>query len=211
MILWYAPYRAVNGAGEQARSGIQTGTDMKAGESMLIENRIERYVTEVTSNLPVYDRGRAGREISAMIRDMIRENAGGREPDILDARAVIGELGSPADMAGAWLEMKEEERIRREEEREAYGPEEEAGLSGWFRGAAGEIRRSGLPASHLTRERVLNAVLAVLTVLAVCLVAFGLIALGTRTIHTMLPVFLGCVMALLVMTGRGVLYRQSSF
>ena len=80
MILWCAPYRAVNGAGEQARSGIQTGTDMKAGESMLIENRIERYVTEVTSNLPVYDRGRAGREISAMIRDMIRENAGGREP-----------------------------------------------------------------------------------------------------------------------------------
>lgn len=115
MILWCAPYRAVNGAGEQARSGIQTGTDMKAGESMLIENRIERYVTEVTSNLPVYDRGRAGREISAMIRDMIRENAGGREPDILDARAVIGELGSPAYMAGAWLEMKEEERIRREE------------------------------------------------------------------------------------------------
>ena len=47
--------------------------------------------------------------------------------------------------------------------------------------------------------------------LAVALVVLGLVALGTHAISTMLPIFLGCVLTLGVVAGRGVLGTRFRF
>ena len=57
-------------------------------------------------------------------------------------------------------------------------------------------------------QKIMSVTMAVIMVLAVLLVGFGLLALGTHTINTMLPIFLGCIMALVAVTGRSVLIRE---
>ena len=90
---------------------------------MVIDRKIERYVREVMKYLPAGDRGLAQSEITEMLRDMVRDHAGDKEPDILDARAVIEELGSPEIMAMSWLEARHD-----------FGEEDESALpiTGWL-------------------------------------------------------------------------------
>jgi hypothetical protein len=53
-------------------------------------------------------RGEAEHELTELLLDLIRDHANGKEPDILDARAVIDEMGSPELMAMSYLETKGE-------------------------------------------------------------------------------------------------------
>ena len=179
---------------------------------MVIDNKIERYVYRVTSCLPAHDRSRAAKEISEMITDLVRDYAGDHEPDILDARAVISELGSPEEMASDWLEQKAERTARESAGRSSRTAGESALTS-----AAAHLSdhlKEGLSGRRLPvmtlagAQKIMSVTMAVIMVLAVLLVGFGLLALGTHTINTMLPIFLGCIMALVAVTGRSVLSRE---
>ena len=75
---------------------------------MMIDRKIQRYVKDVVAFLPARMKNGAEQEISEMITDLVRDYAGDREPDILDARKVIEELGDPEMMALSWLETAEE-------------------------------------------------------------------------------------------------------
>ena len=157
---------------------------------MLIDRKVERYVHEVISHIPAARRTRAARDVSGMVYDMIGDYAGGREPDILDARAVLKVLGDPKEIALTWLASDEDEK-----------------REGRF--AAGGLK---LPFSFSLSEgrvrKIVSVMMNICTFLAVCLVALGLLALSTHAINTMLPIFAGCVLGLVVVTGRGVLVRQ---
>ena len=160
---------------------------------MMIDRKIQRYVKDVVAFLPARMKNGAEQEISEMITDLVRDYAGDREPDILDARKVIEELGDPEMMALSWLETAE------------------------------EMKRESSPAKHLAAgagfdlelpslekmNRVLSFLMLIITVMAVVCIGFGLIALGTHLISTMLPVFAGCVLALLSLAGRSVILRQA--
>ena len=56
---------------------------------MMIDRKIQRYVKDVVAFLPARMKNGAEQEISEMITDLVRDYAGDREPDILDARKVI--------------------------------------------------------------------------------------------------------------------------
>lgn len=151
--------------------------DIEKGLQMLIDRKVAGYVRAVTNQVPLRDRGRVDRELTDLIYEMMKEYAGGKEPDILDCRDVLRDLGTPEEVAAAYIETKQ---------------------SGKKPGRTREFlaSRSG---------RMLRLVYTILTVLAVCLVAFGLIGLGTQTISTMLPIFLGVVIALMIVLMRSVL------
>ena len=88
---------------------------------------------------------------------------------------------------------------------------------------AEEMKREPSPVKHLgagagldlelpsleKMNRALSFLMLIITVLAVVCIGFGLIALGTHLISTMLPVFAGCVLALLSLAGRSVILRQA--
>ena len=162
---------------------------------MVIDRKIERYVREVMKYLPAGDRGLAQSEITEMLRDMVRDHAGDKEPDILDARAVIEELGSPEIMAMSWLEARHD-----------FGEEDESALpiTGWLSSVIPAIEKI----SWKKMNRAVSVMLMAFSVLAVFLVCFGIIALSTHMITTMLPVFLGCVLGLVAAAGRSVQVRQ---
>lgn len=160
---------------------------------MLIDRKVERYVESVVIFVPASMRARAARDVTDMVNDMIRDYAAGREPDILDARAVIKVLGSPEEIALTWMAANEERKLEKGSE-------------------AGILSGLDLPVisflSQARMQRYLSRLLSFFTVIAVMLVVFGLLALGTHAISTMLPVFVGLILALVSMTGRGVLIRQ---
>lgn len=160
---------------------------------MMIDRKIQRYVKDVVAFLPARMKSGAEQEISEMITDLIRDYAGDREPDILDARKVIEELGDPEMMALSWLETAEE--MKRES-----SPVKQL--------AAGTGLDLELPSLE-KMNRALSALMLIITVMAVGCIGFGLIALGTHLISTMLPVFAGCVLALLSLAGRSVILRQA--
>ena len=170
---------------------------------MVIDNKIERYVHRAVSCLPPYDRAKASKEISEMVRDLVLDYAGDHEPDILDARAVISELGSPEEMAAAWLEQKHDAMEKEAPLRESSFSSAASHLTGRLLGKA-KGNRKILPSTALL-QKTASIMMAVCTILAVLLVGFGLLGLTTHTINTMLPIFLGCIMALIAVTGRSVL------
>ena len=160
---------------------------------MMIDRKIQRYVKDVVAFLPARMKNGAEQEISEMITDLVRDYAGDREPDILDARKVIEELGDPEMMALSWLETAEE--MKRESSSAKHL-------------AAGAGLDLELPSLE-KMNRVLSFLMLIITVMAVLCIGFGLIALGTHLISTMLPVFAGCVLALLSLAGRSVILRQA--
>ena len=161
---------------------------------MVIDRKIERYVQEVIKYLPARDRGEAQSEITEMLQDMVRDHAGNKEPDILDARAVIEELGEPEIMAMSWLEARHDFGEDREED---------PAIAQWM--------SSFVPADRISWKKLNRAasiLLMTFSVLAVFFVCFGIIALSTHMITTMLPIFLGCILGLVAAAGRSVLVRQ---
>ena len=160
---------------------------------MMIDRKIQRYVKDVVAFLPARMKNGAEQEISEMITDLVRDYAGDREPDILDARKVIEELGDPEMMALSWLETAEE--MKREP-----SPVKHLGA-----GAGLDLELPSLEKMN----RALSFLMLIITVLAVVCIGFGLIAVGTHLISTMLPVFAGCVLALLSLAGRSVILRQA--
>ena len=80
---------------------------------MLIDRKVERYVESVVIFVPASMRARAARDVTDMVNDMIRDYAAGREPDILDARAVIKVLGSPEEIALTWMAANEERKLEK--------------------------------------------------------------------------------------------------
>ena len=162
---------------------------------MLVDRKVERYVQEVVRYVPPAWRGRAAKDVTDMINDMIGDYAAGREPDILDARAVIRLLGSPEEIALTWIASNES---RKKEGQSSTGGRTVFGIP---------LPDLSFLGSKKMRS-VVTIVMNVFSVLAVVLVVLGLLALGTNAISTMLPVFVGCILALVSVTGRGVLIRQ---
>ena len=160
---------------------------------MMIDRKIQRYVKDVVAFLPARMKNGAEQEISEMITDLVRDYAGDREPDILDARKVIEELGDPEMMALSWLETAEEMKS------------ESSSAKHLAAGAGLDLELPSLEKMN----RVLSFLMLIITVMAVVCIGFGLIALGTHLISTMLPVFAGCVLALLSLAGRSVILRQA--
>ena len=158
---------------------------------MVIDRKVERYAREVCLYLPPRERGEAELEITEMLMDMIRDHAGGKEPDILDARAVLEELGDPEIMALSWLETVEDS------DRAALpdGAKDRPGFLG--------------PLTLTKMNKAISMMLMLFTVLSVLFIGFGIVALTTHIINTFLPVFLGCVLALVSFAGRSVLVRQA--
>ena len=85
---------------------------------MLIEKKINAYIHNVIVRLPLYARNGADQDLRDMIYEMLDDYAGDHEPDILDCRDVLRDLGSPAEMAEAY---KQSVKLERERNREQEG------------------------------------------------------------------------------------------
>ena len=131
-----------------------------------------------------------------MIFRLIRECAGERVPDILDARAVIRELGAPENVALAWIDANEG---RGESAQAAFGMM--------------RILEKIPVLKRVGPEKIVNRtsqILRICSVLAFLLVLFGIIGIGTHISTSMLPILIGGVVALITVMGRSVLVAQNS-
>ena len=163
---------------------------------MFVKKKVERYVERAVRNMPLKYRGRAEREIRAEIYEAIDVLCGEREPDILEVREILKGIGRPEDKARSWLIKAKQEAGSKKRRLSTYGILEL------------------LSFDFISLEKMnalLQGILWVFTVLAVVLVVFGVVALSTHAISTMLPIFLGCVLALGVVAGRGVLNARLHF
>lgn len=68
---------------------------------------IERYLYAVTKRLPKEQRADIEKELAGLIEDMLAEKAAGGEPSQEDTRAVLLELGKPADLAAKYRGAKD--------------------------------------------------------------------------------------------------------
>lgn len=66
---------------------------------MTANDWIDRYIYAVTRRLPGRDRGEIGRELRALIGDMLEERCAGLAPSEQDVRLVLTQLGTPAQLA----------------------------------------------------------------------------------------------------------------
>ncbi|MDO4620784.1 MAG: hypothetical protein Q4B09_09210 [Lachnospiraceae bacterium] len=175
---------------------------------MLIDSKIERYVSKVTAKLPLRERNRANHELFQMIRNLVIDYAGDHEPDVLDARAVLSELGDPEEVAESWMEQIRSERAIQKESVGWFGEvSEAAGILTELRDRASQTKlKNVMTFAHA--QKFFAMFMEICTGLSICLVVFGLLGLGTHAIHSMLPIFVGCIMELLVITGKSVLIRQ---
>lgn len=141
----------------------------------ILDRKIARYTEQAVKYLPVYLRFGAQKEMAELVRQMLEDYSGKKEPDILDLREVLAEIGRPSELAETYLEM----RRRRREER-----------AGWqFR----------LPKPGQIPQTLISVILAV----SVLLVLLGVFAVGTHATASMLPVFIGALMALVVVSVHG--------
>ena len=67
---------------------------------------IERYLYAVAKRLPKEQRADIEKELAGLIDDMLAEKAAGGEPSPEDVRAVLLELGKPADLAAKYRGSK---------------------------------------------------------------------------------------------------------
>lgn len=135
---------------------------------MIIDSKIERYVHEVTRYIPLGERSQVGEELTLMIKDMVIDYAGNKKPDILDCKEVLQDLGTPEEVAEAYIETHE---ARRKAGRE----------KGFFESKKGQLAQ---------------LVCTLISIVAAILVCVGIVGLGTHLISTMLPLFLGVILAL---------------
>lgn len=160
---------------------------------MIVDTKIENYVKKAVSYLPRKMRAQASTDLEEMIRDMLSDYVPSGEPDILDVRKVLKDLGRPEDIALSWIESQDRKNTH------ASGP------AAWIAEHLGMLDGLSIErANHL-----LQAMTFVLSILAVCFVGFGLLALSMHVIDNMLPIFIGCMLSLGVVAGRGALARQS--
>lgn len=147
---------------------------------MLVSRKIEKYVHEVTLRVPLQDRKRVAEELTRLITDMMEDYAGGKEADILVCRSVLRDLGDPQDVAESYIE----EARRRRHPGSAVADSEE---------------------KRVDMYRVAHLMYQVLTAVAVLFVGVGLLAFGMHLIDSVLPIFIGLVLALVSITGRGLM------
>lgn len=167
--------------------------------NMLVERKVDRYVEAVCEKLPLKYRKRASGEVRELVYDALLDYTDGREADILDVREVLSDLGTPGETASAWLEAA---LAAREEGSRTRG--RDTGRS--HRGILEILSFEFVSTEHM--RRIMDLLMTICTILAVLLISVGLIGISTHFITTMLPVFVGCVLALMVAAGRGVLQRD---
>ena len=157
-----------------------------------IDRKIERYLSRVCENLPIKYRSRASKELNQFIRETIQESAG-KDPDILAVRRVLNEIGKPEDVAFSWLASAKEANS---DKKSGYKPD------------LGILELLSLDFMQPeTISKIASFMMTLFTVLAIGLVVFGLLAVSTHAISTMLPVFMGCLLALAVVAGRTALQK----
>ncbi len=142
---------------------------------MLIDKKIERYVRDAARYVPAGEKGRMSRELTDMIYEVVGDYAAGEEPDILDVKDVLRDLGTPEEVAANYMESKRN-----------------------------RVEEHGHHAKELLRDWP-KLFYSALSVIGTVLVIVGMIGIGTQKIDTMLPVFIGVVFALISITGRGVM------
>lgn len=141
----------------------------------ILDRKIAGYTEQAVKYLPVYLRFGAQKEMTELIRQMLEDYSGKKEPDILDLREVLAEIGRPSELAETYLEM----RRRRREDREGA--------------------HLHLPKLGQIPQTLVSVILAV----SVLLVLLGVFAVGTHATASMLPVFIGALTALVVVSVRG--------
>ena len=157
-----------------------------------IDRKIERYLSRVCENLPIKYRSRASKELNQFIRETIQESAG-KDPDILAVKRVLNEIGKPEDVAFSWLASAKEANS---DKKSNYKPD------------LGILELLSLDfMKPETISKIASFMMTLFTVLAIGLVVFGLLAVSTHAISTMLPVFMGCLLALAVVAGRTALQK----
>ncbi|MBP3913435.1 MAG: hypothetical protein J6D14_03395 [Lachnospiraceae bacterium] len=157
-----------------------------------IDRKIERYLSRVCENLPIKYRSRASKELNQFIRETIQESAG-KDPDILAVRRVLNEIGKPEDVAFSWLSSAKEGTT---DKKSNHKPD------------LGILELLSLDfMKPETISKIASFMMTLFTVLAIGLVVFGLLAVSTHAISTMLPVFMGCLLALAVVAGRTALQK----
>ncbi|MDO4805198.1 MAG: hypothetical protein Q4A32_10315 [Lachnospiraceae bacterium] len=144
--------------------------------SNFVENRIERYIRDVVSQLPRSERKDAREKLECAIYSMLREYAGDREPDLQDVREVLRELGTPDQAVAAYYELRD---MRQEYEYE-FGSDKTWRL---------------LPA-----KGTVHRTLKVLMICAICMLLFGLLGLALHVVSDVRLIFAGCALALVVQT-----------
>lgn len=175
---------------------------------MLVEHKVDRYVEAVCEKLPLKYRRRASGEVRELIYETLSEYTDGREADILDVREVLADIGTPSAMASTWLSSalaareEEERNIRSKRAGKAHKKEQKAPRRSILEILSFEF----VSTEHM--RRIMDFMMSILTILAILLISIGLIGIGTHFLTTMLPVFVGCVLALMVAAGRGVLQRD---
>lgn len=151
---------------------------------MLIDKKIDTYIQDVTKHLPMRMRSDAAREIRGLIDEMLGDYAGENGPDILDVRDVLRDLGKPEELAQSY---KEQRHAAVEKEKTSKGIFSQSG-----------------------RQR-LHMIYMILTLVAVGLVIFGIVGLSLHLVSTMLPIFLGLVIALTVVMSRTFLVEGEEY
>lgn len=138
---------------------------------MLIDKKVQNYVRAVASKVPAKEKGRVTRELTDMIYEMMEGYAGDHEPDILDCRDVLRDLGTPDQVALNYMETKETRK------KHVKGKTLRA-LENLFDGK---------------RMQLLHMMYMILAVAAGAMVLVGIIGLATQAFPTTLPIFVGVV------------------
>ena len=63
----------------------------------ILDRKIARYTEQAVKYLPVYLRFGAQKEMAELVRQMLEDYSGKKEPDILDLREVLAEIGRPSE------------------------------------------------------------------------------------------------------------------
>ncbi len=149
---------------------------------MLIDKKVQKYVHAAAASVPAKERGRLTRELTDMIYEMMEGYAGDHEPDILDCRDVLRDLGTPEQAARNYMESKETKRTVRKHARAK---------------ALGELVDG-------RRMEFLRIIYLILAVAAAGMVIVGIIGLATQGLTTTLPIFLGVVIEVLLAVMRSI-------
>lgn len=147
---------------------------------MLIDKKVQSYVRAVTNRVPAKEKGRVTRELTDMIYEMMEGYAGDHEPDILDCRDVLRDLGTPAQVALTYMETKKDKKRRAKKK-------------------AGNTLGTILDTN---RMQLLHIMYLILAVAAAGMVIVGIIGLATQAFLTTLPIFLGVVIEVLLALAR---------
>lgn len=150
---------------------------------MLVDKKVENYVRAVTSKVPASEKGRVTRELTDMIYEMMEGYAGDHEPDILDCRDVLRDLGTPDQVALNYMEEKQSRKKH----------------------AKGKALRTLGSLLDGRRVQFLHIMYMILAIAAAGMVVVGIIGLATEAFSTTLPIFLGVVIEVMLALLRSVM------